>query len=121
MKRNILNYLGDVVGELELPDETPEEVWAAQLAVYATAPVFPPIESVTPRQIRLALIHSGIPLQAVNDAIAALPSPHREMAEVEWEYATTVERNNPLVDMIATANSMSSADIDAFFKLAATL
>ena len=37
-KRDILNYLGEKIGELELPEGTSEEVWAAKLAVYAVAP-----------------------------------------------------------------------------------
>jgi len=38
MVRNILNYLGQVIGTLELPDDTTEEVWAEKLAPYAVAP-----------------------------------------------------------------------------------
>jgi hypothetical protein len=41
MVRDILNYLGDKIGELELPDDTPEEVWDSQLAMYAVAPPSP--------------------------------------------------------------------------------
>lgn len=46
MTRDILNYLGQKIGELELPDDTPEEVWTAKLAVYAKEP-----EAVTPTKI----------------------------------------------------------------------
>lgn len=38
MVRDILNYLGEVVGQLELPDDTPEEVWAEKLSSYAQPP-----------------------------------------------------------------------------------
>jgi hypothetical protein len=38
MVRNILNYLGDVIGTLELPDDTSEAVWTEKLAKYAVAP-----------------------------------------------------------------------------------
>jgi hypothetical protein len=38
MKRNILNYQGTKIGELELPDGTPESVWQAKLAPYVVAP-----------------------------------------------------------------------------------
>ena len=37
-KRNILDYQGNVIGELELPDGTPEDVWAEELAPYALTP-----------------------------------------------------------------------------------
>lgn len=38
MKREILNYLGEKIGELELPDETIDEVWEEELAKYAIPP-----------------------------------------------------------------------------------
>lgn len=38
MVRDILDYLGQKIGELELPDDTPEEVWQNRLAPYAKAP-----------------------------------------------------------------------------------
>lgn len=41
MIRDILDYLGNKIGELELPDGTSEEVWAAKLAVYAIPPENP--------------------------------------------------------------------------------
>jgi len=37
--RDILDYQGVKIGELELPDGTSEEVWAAKLAPYAVAPL----------------------------------------------------------------------------------
>ena len=37
-KRNILDYQGNVIGELELPDGTSEEVWQSKLAPYAVNP-----------------------------------------------------------------------------------
>lgn len=39
MIRDIVNYLEEVVGQMELPDDTSEEIWAAKLAVYAVAPL----------------------------------------------------------------------------------
>lgn len=121
MKRDIVNHLGEKIGELELPDNTPAEVWEARLATYSTAPSALVPQVVTPRQIRLALIKSNIPLQTVLDAIALLPSPHKETAEVEWEYSTAVERQNPLVEMLATAQGIPIEQVDALFILAGAL
>jgi hypothetical protein len=46
MKRDILNYLNEKIGELELPDETSEDVWQKKLAVYALPPIVEtPLES----------------------------------------------------------------------------
>ena len=44
-KRDCLNYLGQKVGELELPEGTSEEIWAEKLSKYAVAPVDPAQES----------------------------------------------------------------------------
>lgn len=38
MKRDILNHLGQKVGELELPDGTSEEEWTEKLSQYARVP-----------------------------------------------------------------------------------
>lgn len=38
MKRDILNYLGNKIGELELPDGTSEEAWSKALSPYLVAP-----------------------------------------------------------------------------------
>ena len=36
-------------------------------------------------------------------------------AQIEWEYAITIERNSPLVDALATALELSPTDIDNLF------
>lgn len=36
--RDILNYEGEIIGQLELPDATPEEVWAERLASFINIP-----------------------------------------------------------------------------------
>lgn len=36
--RNILNYQGTIIGELTLPDDTPEIVWTNVLASYSQPP-----------------------------------------------------------------------------------
>lgn len=41
MVRDILNHLGEKIGEMELPDDTTEEAWQAVLAPYAVAPPSP--------------------------------------------------------------------------------
>jgi len=38
MVRDILNHLGEKIGEMDLPDDTSEEVWQQKLAFYAKAP-----------------------------------------------------------------------------------
>jgi hypothetical protein len=121
MVHNILDYQGNVVGQLELPDNTPADVVAAKLAPYAKAPAPEVIEDVTPRQIRQALILSGYSLAMIDSAISQLPEPTQSLARVEWEYSTMVQRNRPLVSQMAALLGVSSAQLDALFKLAKTL
>lgn len=75
---------------------------------------------VTMRQARLALLQAG-KLADVDTAIAALPSPAKEAAQIEWEYATEVKRNSALVSQLAPALNLDAAALDALFTQAATL
>jgi len=38
MIRNILDYQNNVIGTLELPDDTPEDVWQNKLQLYMVSP-----------------------------------------------------------------------------------
>jgi hypothetical protein len=75
---------------------------------------------VTMRQARLALAKEN-KLQLVNDAIALIPEPDRTTISIEWEYASTVERLSPWIDIMASALGMTDVEMDALFELAATL
>lgn len=80
----------------------------------------PAPSSVTMRQARLALLHAD-KLGMVTLAISSLPSPQKEAAQIEWEYAATVDRNSQLVAMLSAALGMAQEDLDQLFMLAATL
>ena len=75
---------------------------------------------VTMRQARLALAQED-KLQLVNDAIALIPEPDNTTISIEWEYASTVERLSPWIDIMASALGMTDVEMDALFELAATL
>ena len=79
-----------------------------------------PPASVTMRQARLALLAGG-KLAGVVAAIDALPSPQREAAQIEWEFAATVERASPLVGLLVAALSLDDAQLDALFISAGAL
>jgi hypothetical protein len=70
--------------------------------------------SVTMRQARLALHRAGL-LTQVNSTIT---DPE---AQIEWEYATTVERNSPLVQNLAAGLGLTEQQLDDLFTTAATL
>jgi hypothetical protein len=81
----------------------------------------PPVTTVTMRQARLALLGAGL-LDDVDAAIAAIPDEtQRRAAQIEWEYAAVVERNNVLVQQLAPAFGMTEQQVDEFFATAARL
>ena len=85
------------------------------------APEPVPVPSaVSMRQARLALLQAG-KLADVDAAVAALPSPAKEAAQVEWEYATEVRRDSALMQQLATAIGLTEVDLDNLFVQAATL
>ena len=76
---------------------------------------------VTMRQARRALLDAGL-LDQVDAAIAAIAdATERRQAEIDWEYATTVERLWPWVQTMGAALGLSAEALDALFELAATL
>ena len=90
-----------------------------EILAYVAPPVGVPA-AVTMRQARLALLGAGL-LPTVQAAIAALPSPQKEAAEIEFEYAQEVQRNHGLVPAMAQALGMSESQIDDLFIAAAAL
>lgn len=89
--------------------------WTAPTEQAAPVP-----SAVSMRQARLALLQIG-KLADVDVQIAALLSPAKEAAQVEWEYATEVRRDSTLVKQLAPALGMDDAALDALFVQAATL
>lgn len=103
-----LRFLGKQI--IPGPDGLPVEV---------VPPVEPPA-SVTMRQARLALLQTGL-LVMVDAAIATLPSPQREAALIEWEFAATVDRKSNTTALLAVALGMTDEELDQLFTLASNL
>lgn len=120
-KRDILNHLGEKIGELELPEGTPENVWQARLSAFAQPPAVAPIPDVTPRQFRQALILKGISKQNIEEVINSQPEPLRSLAMIEWEYSTVFKRDRPLINQMAPHLGFTSQDLDDLWRMAATL
>lgn len=89
------------------------------IAAYVAPPVVIPTE-VTMRQARLALLAAGL-LPTINAAVAAMSGTAGDAARIEWEFAKSVNRNQPLVTQLATALNLTSAQLDALFTAAAAL
>ena len=73
------------------------------------------IVSITNRQARLQLLSMGL-LKSVNDFIA-----ENEAAQIEWEYATTIEKTNSLILALQNALNLSDAQVSEMFKQASKL
>ena len=83
-----------------------QQVWAIEPA--------PVPSSVSARQARLALLGAGL-LGDVEAALNSLSSPEKEAALIEWEYATEIRRDSPLVVSVAVGLGLSCEQIDQLF------
>lgn len=63
--RDILNYNGDIIGQLTLPDYVTEEEWANALAAYAKAPA-----SVKDLIINKRKYYQGIAIMIIDDLMS---------------------------------------------------
>jgi hypothetical protein len=108
-------------GWMAAPDDVAPG-WAYVNGAFTAPPPPNPVvpASVAMRQARLALLQVG-KLAAVDAAIAALSSPAKEAAQIEWEYATEVKRSSALVAQLAPALGLDDAALDALFVTASTL
>lgn len=117
-------YTPDLVEQMvAIPDDSPVDVgWSyapptgeegsgAFAAPFVANPEPAAVTSITMRQARLALLAAG-KLADVQAAIEGLSSPIKEAAQIEWEYAATVERDNALLQMLVPALNL---DLDALF------
>lgn len=87
----------------------------------ADPPPVPVITSVTMRQARLALLGAGL-LDDVDAAIAAITDPtQRKAAEIEWEYAQTVDRDSSFTQQLAAGLGLTAEQLDVLFTQAAAL
>ena len=73
-------------------------------------------QQVTMRQARLALLSAGL-----LDDVEAVISAAGRAAQLEWEYASVVDRSNPAVAAVQQQQGMTDAQIDDLFREAAKL
>jgi hypothetical protein len=82
-------------------------------AIVPLAPIVP--TSITMRQCRLQLLADGV-YETVNSAVPTMG----QAAVIEWEYATNVDRTNPLVPSIQKLLGWDNARVDRFYTEANT-
>lgn len=112
-------------------DTTPREIDDGEGGTVTVTPPFkfgmlaesalPVPSEITPRQARLVLAKHAL-LTSVSDAIAAIDDEQqRQAAEIEWEYATSIERRAEWVNTLYAALGLDQAGVDSLFIEAATL
>jgi len=94
-----------------------ELVAAGELTIAAyVPPPAPPITQITMRQCRLQLLASNL----LDDVESMITQADRAV-QIEWEYATTVDRNSPIVTAIGASLGLTDEMIDQMFKDASNL
>jgi hypothetical protein len=87
-------------------------------ALRVLPPAIPSVLSI--RQGRRALYQSGY-LSQVDALIASIPGTDGDKARIDWNYATEVRRDHPLVASMAAALPLTESQLDELFTLGATL
>lgn len=91
-----------------------------KIAPYEPPPPF--FAPLTARQLRLGLVLNDISISQIETAIAAIENQQdREVAQIEWEYASTFERQHPLIEQIGVALGLTKGEIDNMWEEASKL
>jgi len=100
---------------------TAGQVYAGQRPKEPEAPLYVP-PHVTPRQFRLALISIDIMPEQVTALLSQEPDEMKKAQSLtEWEYASQIDRNHPMVATLGAALGKDSDGVDQLFILAQTL
>jgi hypothetical protein len=91
-------------------------VTAGELIIAPYNPPAPPVTQITMRQCRLQLLSTSL-----LDDVEALITQADKAVQIEWEYATTVQRDSELVVTIGSELGLTEQDIDQMFMSASTL
>lgn len=102
------------IGELHINGLFVSETQAMDMGLIPDTRTVDVPESITMRQCRLSLLDLKL-LPLVEQAINSLPSPQKEQAQIEWEYASEVRRDNPLIGQLMQALGMGETELDNLF------
>lgn len=100
-----------VIDDSELPDRQYREQWRiSNGAVIVDSSMInempKPIREIDARRLRLALLELGV-LDKVEPALSSLP----KAAQIDWEYATTIREDYPLVVSLSEALDLDVTQI----------
>ena len=99
-----------ITGEVQVVDMTPEEV--AEIEAIPAHKV----DTVSMYQARIALHQAGL-LATVQAGIGQMS----EEAQIKWEFAPTVKRNDALTVALASALNLTEEQLDGLFTTAAAI
>jgi hypothetical protein len=102
-------------GAIEIAPTTDRDVWDGEKWVTPPEPEPQVPTSITARQARLYLYQNDL-LDQVEAMIAG-----NKAYEIEWEYATTIKRNNPLTQAMIVKLELTEAQADTMFIEASKL
>lgn len=102
------------IGELYINGLFVSEAQAIEMGLIPDTRTVTVPESITMRQCRLKLLDLNL-IGLVDQAINSLPSPQKEQAQIEWEYASEVRRDNPLIGQLMQALGMGETELDNLF------
>ena len=71
--------------------------------------------SVTRRQLKLQLTLSGFNMSTIDGAINSLPEPNRSIALISWNDASEFDRNDSLLQVMASMLGISDSELDQIF------
>ena len=96
-------------------DATNEEVAEIETIKAAAQTLVPEIPQVVPmRSCRLILLQNNL-LSVVQNYIDNIPGLGGDSARINWEYAQTVRRDDPLVVQLIPSLGKTEAEIDQMF------
>ncbi len=95
-----------------------EEIETFEDVVVSDSVAMPDISA---KQLRQAIVLSGLTEAYVQGVLEALPEPTRSLALIEWEYETKFSRNNPLLNDMAPMIGFTDQDLDNLWTLAGSL
>lgn len=79
------------------------------------------IPDVNSRQLRQALILSGISLDLIEISLDSLEEPERSLLKIEWEYSNFFQRNRPLASHIGEILEWTDEQLNNLWIFARTL
>ena len=79
------------------------------------------LPDITATQIRQALIYRGVDPEMVTAALNSLPSPQKELALIEWEFAPVLKRHTDLTSGVGQLLGWTEIQIDDLWTYAGTL